>query len=297
MSTIANSARSFTLLIWLILPCAALATDAPKSIITRKFELSSSLGIDCKDLEYILDEARPLIESANGGSAPPRAVIAEATLEAPTTSYTASDWSNLCASRDSPMVALSFQLRYSNPYAPIAHLIIDFDDYRRRIEVDGSDSAQVNALAILLERRFEEHTVSYSGTSFRIGSIVIWMLLTAMTMAIALWRIIPNTVLTVDFDKRTFEKSTDRPEPKPALLIGIIISPIVIMMLLMVFCPWNEWFPGTAIYKESGGFLHRHADGLGLFYFVVPLVVSAIPLVGPWLASSVTRYTHQRRPR
>jgi hypothetical protein len=297
MGSVTRGAGYIPLLMGLILPFVTLATEVPKSIVSSKFDLPSSLRIDCQDLEFILDEMRTLIESANGGSAPPWALVAEVTLEAQRASYTTSDWSNLCASQDTPSVTLSFRLHYTNPYAPIAHVTIDFDDFYRQIEVEGSNRAQVDALAILLQRRFEDHTISYSGRGFREVLALIWMLLTVMTMAIMLWRILPNTVLTVDFEKRTFKKTTDRPEPTPALLIGITISPIVIATLLIVLCPWSEWFPGTAIYKESGGFLHRHGDELGLLYFVAGLVVSvALPLAGPWLASLAFGFFQKKRP-
>ena len=121
-------------------------------------------------------------------------------------------------------------------------------DFSRTVTVVGSDTAQVEAIAEFIRTHFNKHTTLLGGSVFRmIGyfplSLVVFFIVTLLGPGV-LFYLFP--VL----------RRSDAPQAISYL------AAIVVILIVMFSFPWDEWFPGTAIYADSAIFVDRNANWL-----------------------------------
>ena len=135
-----------------------------------------------------------------------------------------------------PPVATSVSYRYLNRLGVISSIDIRFNDIRRELEISGRSRDQVEAAANLAGMIISQSETTLGGLMHRVIGAGLLIIVGFMLVASA-----GNAV-------------TLTPSVRLALaLTGLIFS------LSVWLLPWEEWFPGSAVYRGDALFLVRHA--------------------------------------
>jgi hypothetical protein len=224
---------------------------------TTDFQYSRSkdlrpLKLSYDDLLALLSKAHSLLSTANG------AEKGEYLEEAITISTGADEMKipgfSWPASTRLPNAAYNVSYRYSWSDARVSLLQLDLGDSYRKITVSGRALDQVEAICSSLERDMSERSTFVGGSSFRdLSGLILWTIFVnafiwtgAYCIVQRRWRAIGMPLFS---------------------LLGLI---------LLFTLPFDELFPGFAVYRGDASFLVRYAPHISFLGLVITTV--AIPL-------------------
>ena len=164
-----------------------------------------------------------------------------------------------------PQLATDVSYSLSQDDAPISEVTLRFGDYSRELIVSGTDRAQVEGLVLLASEDIARLGCSFGGSSKRsLGGFGLLLL---------------ATVLGVVATFPGFRSNTVR--------IALIV-PAIIIYAALIFFPWDQWLPGTAVRTARVSLLERNAAIIGLVGTVAG-VVSIIIALSPMARRVIQR--------
>jgi hypothetical protein len=243
------------------LACPAHAAATPDTVATVRTINPAPIAMTYKDLDSILFDLGQMVEgdSPASGSYLTLSVSGESDsgvelgLELNT-------WGKLLEAASLPpaanSVSLSYEARSARPAISSVRLL--FRDAYREIKITGYDRVRVDAAAAEMQGRFNRYTTSFAGPPFRAALAIIGILVIAMTSS---WATSRSLRMLREWQA-----------------VVIVLTGIAAIPFLMLFPPWQRWFPGTAIYGDSASFVERHSEAIT----VTTLLFSIIALIGLW---------------
>ena len=148
-----------------------------------------------------------------------------------------------------PRVATSVSYRYHNRAGVISSITLRFSDSYRTLEVSGRSQDQVEAVANLADTIVVEATTLFGGYEQRsLGGFLLFGI--AMTLVNLHW-FVPNLKLPIHL----------------ALMATGCLCLVSVWLL-----PWDEWFPGLAVYRGDASFFVRNAAIISFLGLVATLL-------------------------
>jgi hypothetical protein len=240
--------RAFTLLLFFSLAGLGLKTDCnAQGSYERKIEFNS-ITLTYNDLNSLIEKTRNVINSANANSKNDAVFEMLTVSDGATTIDLRGAQSSLVTQRVPP-VAYKLTYIYNNPSAPISDVKIWCWDSTRELTVGGTSPDQVEALLALLEKELEAKASYLGGYRFRnnIGFLLFWMGGLLLILATST-TIISSFVVTLG--------KVVGPTFRFALFAGAIL--FLLIPVVSIFLPVDNWFPGFAVYAGSGSLYERH---------------------------------------
>jgi hypothetical protein len=214
--------------------CLSLATP---SLFAKNAEFSenrtlSPLKLSSADLDTILHKIHAFIASANGpagndGSARESVKLGVRGHEIEIPHF------SLASSVAFPKELFKFSYIYNQPDKPISSVIIDLDDYSRRVSVTGEAEDQVKATSNRIEKDLFRFSTTIGGAPFRrvAGMCLSVVFLASLGLSGAWW-----------WRTRTCSA------------LGMLICSAV-GLLLVLLVPWDRYLPGFVLYQSYSPFL------------------------------------------
>jgi len=206
------------------------------------------------DLDTILNKAHALIAAANGPVTEADSARESVKLGVQGHEIEIPHFS-LASSVAFPRELFRFSYAYHQSDKPISSVVIDLDDYSRRLSVTGKTADQVETLSKSLENDLLRHSTAIGGVIFRrvVGIFLTAGLLISLGLSGAYWW-------------RT----------RACNALGMLIcSTIGLFLVLLV--PWHRYLPGFVLYQSHSPFLLiRYAPPI--FFLSLVAAVLGIPL-------------------
>jgi hypothetical protein len=162
---------------------------------------------------------------------------------------------SLASSVAFPKELFKFSYIYNRPGKPISSVIIDLDDYSRRVSVTGEADDQVKATSSLIEKDLRRFSTTIGGASFRrvAGVYLAVVFLASLGLSSAWW-----------WRSRVYSG------------LGMLIcSALGLSLVLLV--PWHRYLPGFVLYQSYSPFLLiRYAPQI--FFLILVAALLGIPL-------------------
>jgi len=160
-------------------------------------------------------------------------------------------------------------VRYSfrSEGTPISRIDMDLGDYSRDLRVEGSSAEQVDALVAAFDQQIEHSTTWFGGTTFRIWVSEVMAILGMVLTIVGL------LLVGAKRDSANWEGAV-------FALLGLAA------ILLLLFAPWAQWLPGTAIYSGDPSFIKRQEPLFAL--------VGAVVAIGAMVWEAF-KWAHSRR--
>jgi hypothetical protein len=163
---------------------------------------------------------------------------------------------SLGAFAGAPQESSAARYSYSRNSAPISTIDIYLNDYQRAVTVGGNSPDQVEALLSLLAELLHSRETYLGGFSFRTWSGVLLLLLVVALVYIG------AHVLG------------QKGKPKAAVWLLVVGAFIAILISIL---PWENWFPGTAVFATSASFLVRYSAQISMIGTLASLIALSIP--------------------
>ena len=163
-----------------------------------------------------------------------------------------------------PPVATSVSYRYFNRLGMIRSINVRFNDIRRNLEISGRSRDQVEAAANLAGMIIRQSETTLGGFMHR-------RLWGGLLVAVGFMLVAAGNVVTLT----------------PQVRLGLVLTGL--MLSLSVWLPpWEEWFPGTVIYRGDASFLVRHAALISFSGFLATIFTffHGVVLFARWLFKS-----------
>ena len=156
--------------------------------------------------------------------------------------------------RGAPRVAYQVSYHYSNDDAPLSTIHMSFDDYSRRLTVEGIAPEQVDALVAVLAGEISTRGSFVGGFTFRTlgGAILLFIAI-----------LIVGATRSVDAANRSVR-------------VAFFLTALGIVAAVFFF-PWERWLPGTAVCVEEPGFIVRYAPQFTFAGFLLALIALGVP--------------------
>jgi len=243
------------LLCLLVLTSAASAIHAAEiseqehiSTHAREFEVSP-VSMSYEELAALIAGTHDIIEKANAGVPQDQYLhpIVSLSVAAGEDSVKTSDWTPITAEKALPPIAREVRFLYHwDSASPIAEVSVSLTDGARVVNVEGTDSAQVAALAEYLRNSLGTSATLLGGLRIRMPAFYGLMLL---------------------FILLSFVLSSRA--AVPLKVVGAVL-PISIPFIAFGL-PWEVWLPGTAVVSGSASWVDRHANLLTVLGFFLSL--------------------------
>ena len=205
------------------------------------------------DLEAALTKAFNLLATANG-QAPNKESLRETLTVGAGSDELEVAAHTLPLSARVPKVAYRLSYSYLWSEAPVSSLRLDLGDSTRRLAVSGSAADQGEAICTSLERDLSEHSAIVGGAEFRfISEYIFGMVLVICLLYTAAYCIV----------ERRWR------------LLGMPIFSFLGLLLLFLL-PFDEFFPGFAVYQGDPSFFVRFGPQISFLSLIVS--AAAIPL-------------------
>jgi hypothetical protein len=240
-------------LISLCLSLATLALSAKGSQFSHDRDLPP-LRLKAADLDTILRKTQSLVAAANGPSDQQQFIYESVKLGVRGHEIEIPHFS-LASSVAFPRELFRFSYTYRRPDKPISSVIIDLDDYSRRVSVTGKTEDQVKATSNLIEKDLLRFSTSIGGAPFRrvVGVCLSVALLTSLGLSGAYW-----------WHTRACNA-----------LSMLICSAVGLSLVLLV--PWHRYLPGFFLFQSYSPFLLiRYAPQI--FFLILVAALLGIPL-------------------
>ena len=147
-----------------------------------------------------------------------------------------------------PPVATSVYYEYSNRTGVISSISIRLRDTRRTLEISGRSRDQVEAAASVASKIISQARTTVGGSFHRImwagGLITVGLILVLVPDGFAF---------------------------RPKVYLALKLTGTILTFSVWLF-PWEEWFPGSAVYRDDASFLVRHAALISFLGFLVAFV-------------------------
>ena len=160
----------------------------------------------------------------------------------------------------SPPVATSVYYRYRNRTGVISSINVRLRDTSRTVEISGRSRDQVEAAASVASTIISQAETIGGGLLHRAfgGG---FLLACGLFLSLSAGRIYLALQLT-------------RPILAPLMqLTGLILT-------LSIWLPWEEWLPGTAVYRDDASFLVRYAALISFLGFIAAIVAIFLSAIG-----------------
>ncbi len=242
------------------LACLAVGSATAQSAsYTRSADLRP-VRLSYTDFAAIAAKASTLIHSANASVAIERTAEG-ATVSDNRTTVSVSSHFEATSFASGPPVATEASYSYrADQTAPVYLVEIELSDFQRRVRVQGTSEAQVDALARSLLADLRNHQWYFGGSMFR-------TILGALLLSSAA------------FMPSLFSKGGKVP---------LWVAVLAIALALCVFAlPWKNWLPGTAVFAGDASLLLRYGPEVSFMGLVLGVVSLALSL----------RQIRHRRPR
>lgn len=150
-----------------------------------------------------------------------------------------------------PTKAIYISYDFSATRHPIRRVEITLADYEREAVISGSSLTQVQALSAMIhEHLIPKETIL--GAEFR---------------RVALFLIISIQLCLVGFKIYMDRTNSNKKILRYLNIAVILMAPIYISGLFII--PWQEWFPGTAIYSDTANFFERYGPEISFLSFLI----------------------------
>jgi len=236
-------------LISLCLSLAALSLSAKSAEFSESRTLPP-LKLSATDLDTILYKVHASIASANGATGDEESARESVKLGVRGHEIEIPHFS-LASSVAFPKELFKFSYSYNRPDKPISSVIIDLDDYSRRVSVTGTAEDQVKAASDMFEKDLLPFSTAIGGALFRrvTGLCLTVIFLASLGIGGAWW-----------LRTRTHNA-----------LVMLICS--IVGLLLVFLLPWHRYLPGFALYQSYSPFLLiRHAPQIFLLVLMAALL-------------------------
>jgi hypothetical protein len=241
--------------VWLIfgITQATAAKQYQRSVDVNAVRLSYD------EFQTLLEKLRSLIRAADSGI-PDADLRPSESLDLSHKGITVSFDTSFSADDLARGPAIASSVRYAFSVfrpAPISRAVLTFDDYKRSLEVVGSDPNQVDAVVAAFQEAISGSTTWWGGTSARF-----WM---AMMMIVGGFGIAYVAATFVSHWRRQ------------GLTIAVV--GISVMVTGFAFPYWPDLFPGALIHRYDVSFWVQHAALISLVGTIGTLVGLVVSLI------------------
>ena len=151
-----------------------------------------------------------------------------------------------------PPVVTSVSYEYRNRTGVISSITVRLWDMRRTVEISGRSRDQVEAAASVASTIISQAETIVGG-SFQRGLGGILLLTTALFLSLTTFGVYPLSLVLK--------------------IIGLFLN------LSVWLFPWDEWLPGSAVYRDDASFFVRHAATFSFLGFIATIVTIFYGLV------------------
>ena len=160
-----------------------------------------------------------------------------------------------------PPVATSVYYQYLNRTGVISSINIRLWDTSRTVEISGRSRDQVEAAASVASTIISQAETIVGGSTQRGWG--------------GFFLIVVGLILSVGSGLILFLA----PQlTRPILILSIQLTGLI--FTLSIWLPWEEWLPGTAVYRDDASFLVRHTALLTFLGFIASIVAIFLSAVG-----------------
>jgi hypothetical protein len=162
-----------------------------------------------------------------------------------------------------PDIASHIFYQYSSPSSQVSEISIYMTDRIRTVSVSGKSPDNVDAVVALLYEKFNKEKIVMGGAKFRLwGGFLLFI------FAMLLW----NAPLWL--------KGLNRVHKTSFIVSGVALY------LCTLFLPFDDWFPGFAVYTDSASFFSRHATEISFVSVLLSVVFFVASIFFSWLFSN-----------
>ena len=167
----------------------------------------------------------------------------------------------------SPPVATSVYYQYHNRTGVISSINVQLWDTNRTVEISGRSRDQVEAAASVASTIISQAETILGGSTQRIfGGF--FLLFGGLILNVG------SLILSRSAGRISLAPQLTRPiVTLPMQLTGLILT-------LSIWLPWEEWLPGTAVYRDDASFLVRHAALISFLGFIAAIVAIFLSVIG-----------------
>ena len=159
-----------------------------------------------------------------------------------------------------PPVATSVSYEYRNRIGVISSITIRLWDTARILKISGRSRDQVETAASAASTLISQAQTTVGGY-FQRSMWGFFLIAVGLTLSLFADRIYLALQLT-------------RPILTPSMqLTGLILT-------LSIWLPWEEWLPGTAVYRDDVSFLVRYAALISFLGFIAGIVAICLSVIG-----------------
>ena len=165
-----------------------------------------------------------------------------------------------------PPVATSVSYGYRNRLGVISSINVRFRDINRQLEISGRSRDQVEAAANLAGMIISQAETTFGGFHHR---------LIGAGLLIFVGFILASAGNTVTFT--------------PPVRLALVLTGLILSFSVWLL-PWEEWFPGSAVYRGDASFLVRHMaliSFLGLLTTIFTFFLGIVRIASGLLKSQV----------
>ena len=155
-----------------------------------------------------------------------------------------------------PPVATSVSYEYRNRTGVISSIRLRLSDASRTLDITGRSRDQVEAAASVASSIISQFRTTVGGLfqrAFGAAFLIVFGLILALTPA----------------------SFTYRPRVWAQQLAGFVLT------LSVWVLPWEDWFPGSAVYRGDASFFVRHAAAISFLAFLTTIVGLVWSIVRP----------------
>jgi hypothetical protein len=239
---------------------------------TRRSELPP-VHLNYNDLAAIVGRAEQLISTANKPFSPEFERPSESLdLQDDQTKVEFTQDITTSALESAPPISNEIYFTYSFNGAPISNVTMYLYDYRRELSISGQSKTDVDALSQLMSSDLARHTTILGGFGFR-------------TVGFLLLTILYSTLFALGF------------APNLSKMNRIITFSIAAILVISVWAaPWQNWFPGTAVYSGDVSWFVRNQAIVSFMGMCATVVFGFIAVLAPFfrqrpIASPATEST------
>ena len=230
----------------------ALGGVALDALYTRSIKLPA-VRASYSTLQGTIDKARKLARSANAGI-DSKSAIEYLTVKGGGAELSLRGEFTLADLEKAPNVASEFIYHLEVRSAPISEVYLLLTDDIRKVTVSGTSEEHVEALVNALRLDVSAASTILGGDRFR---LVGGLLLLGLGMLLPGLSAVATTA-----------------QLRRAMLAG---GPLVSLAVWLF--PWQNWFPGVAIYRGEASFLVRHGPLISLAGLLVTILTFVLSLV------------------
>ena len=158
-----------------------------------------------------------------------------------------------------PPVATSVYYEYRNRTGEISSINIRLWDTSRTVEISGRSRDQVEAAASVASTIISQAETIVGGLAHRAFG-AFFLLAGGLILSLYAGRIYLALQLT-----------------RPILTLSMRLTGLI--LTLSIWLPWEEWLPGTAVYRDDASFLVRYAALISFLGFIVGIVAIFLSVI------------------